>query len=242
MLAEKIVVVDDDYRIHQSLKEILFEYQLVSFLDAQKALDYLLRPNEIKLAIVDVRMQGLNGLELLESLRRVKEDLAIMIITAHGGLEVVVEVLRLHADDYVEKPFDINELRGRVKSILKEKSRNDNLARDPQAQVERIKLFVQNNYTNATLEYVAQEMCLSTQYVGRLFLRHEKEGFRMFRVRVRMEKAMELLEHSSLDISEIAYQLGYENPESFMRSFKKHVKENPAEFRARHQLKRKDKA
>ncbi len=242
MISAKIVVVDDDYRIHNSLKEILFEYQLVSFLDGQKALDYLLHPNEIKLAIVDVRMPGINGIELLESLRRIKNDLAIMIITAHGGQDIVVEALRLHADDYVEKPFDINELRGRVKAILKERTRHDQIARDPQAHVERIKKFVRSNYTNATLEYIAQEMSLSTQYVGQLFIKYEKVGFRAYRLRVRLERSMELLQNSSLDVSEIAYQLGYENPESFMRSFKKHIKETPADYRARHLQRRKEKA
>ena len=241
MISAKIVVVDDDYRIHNSLKEILFEYQMVSFLDGQKALDYLLQPNEIKLAIVDVRMPGINGIELLESLRRIKKDLAIMIITAHGGQDIVVEALRLHADDYVEKPFDINELRGRVKAILKERTRHDQITRDPQAQIERIRKFIRNNYTNATLEYIAQEMSLSTQYVGQLFIKYEKDGFRAYRLKVRMEKAMEFLQNSSLDISEIAYQLGYENPESFMRSFKKQVKETPVEYRARNQQKRKEK-
>ncbi len=237
MISEKIVVVDDDHRVHQSLKEVLFEYQLIPFLDAQKALDYLLRPNEIKLAIVDVRMKGLNGIELLESLRRVKKELAVMIMTAHGGQDIVVESLRLHADDYVEKPFDVNELRGRVKAILREKSRVDPFSRDPQNQVERIRQFIQRNYTNASLGFIAQEMCLSVQYVGRLFTKYEKHGFRGYKLKIRMEKAMDLLKHSSLDVSEIAYQLGYENPESFMRAFKKYVKENPSAYRFQHQQK-----
>lgn len=238
MISEKIVVVDDDQRIHQSLKEVLFEYQLVPFLDPQKALDYLLKPNEIKLALVDVCMKGLSGIELLESLRRVKKDLAVMIMTAHGGQDIVVEALRLHADDYVEKPFDVNELRGRVKAILKEKSSQDCHSRDPKTQVERIRQFVQRNYTNASLHYIAQEMCLTPQYVGRLFTKYEKDGFRGYKLKVRMEKAIDLLTRSSLDISEIAYQMGYENPESFMRAFKKYVKESPSAYRAQHQQKR----
>jgi YesN/AraC family two-component response regulator len=238
MISDKIIVVDDDPRIHQSLKEILFEYQLVPFLDPQKALDYLLHPNEIKLAIIDVRMQGLNGIELLEALRRARKDLPIMIITAHGGQDIVVEALRFAADDYVEKPFDINELRERVKAMLKENSIEDPLAHDLQTQVDRIRQFIQQNYTNASLEYIAQEMCLSPQYVGRLFTKYEKGGFRQYRLKIRMEKAMDLLKHSSLDISEIAYQLGYENPESFMRAFKKHVKKSPSAFRDKQQKKK----
>ena len=139
MISEKIVVVDDDPRVHQSLKAILSDYQLVSFLDARKGLEYLLAPNEIKLALVDVCMKELNGVELLESIRRAKKEIAVIIMTAHGSQDIVVESLRLHADDYIEKPFDIHELRDRVKMILKEKSRYDSLARDPHTQMERIR-------------------------------------------------------------------------------------------------------
>ena len=235
MISEKIVVVDDDPRVHQSLKEILYEYQLISFLDAQKGLDYLLRPNEIKLALVDVCMKELSGVELLESLRRAKKEIAVIIITAHGSQDIVVESLRLHADDYVEKPFDIHELRERVRLILKEKSRYDSLAHDPQTQIDRIRQFIQRNYANASLEDIAKEMCLTSQYLGRLFSKYDKYGFRGYKLRIRMEKAMDFLYRSSLSISEIAYQLGYENPESFMRAFKRYVKKTPGAYRNEHQ-------
>jgi len=234
MISEKIVVVDDDPRVHQSLKEILFEYQLISFMDAQKGLDYLLSPNGIKLALVDLRMKELNGVEVLQRLRRAGKKTAVMIITAYGNQDIVVEALRLRADDYVEKPFEIHELRERVKTILKEESRYDHLSRDPQTQIERIRQFIQRNYTNASLKHVAQEMCLSSQYVGRLFIKYEKYGFRGYKLKIRMEKAMHLLSRSSLDVSEIAYQLGYENPESFMRAFKRYVKSTPSDYRNRH--------
>ncbi|MBI4309010.1 MAG: response regulator transcription factor [Candidatus Omnitrophica bacterium] len=239
MISEKIVVVDDDPRIHQSLKAVLFEHQLISFLDPQKALDFLSGPNEVNLAMVDVCMKGLNGIELLQRLKGAREDMAVMIITAHGSQDIVVEALRLHADDYIEKPFDVHQLRERVKLILKEKSRYDHCARDPQTQMERIRQFIQRNYTNASLEYIAKEMCLSPQYLGRLFTRYDPYGFRGYKLKVRMEKAMDLLRRSSLDVSEIAYQLGYENPESFMRAFKRQVKKTPGVYRGQYQQRRK---
>jgi AraC-like DNA-binding protein len=143
--------------------------------------------------------------------------------------------MRLHADDYIEKPFDIHELKERLKVILKDKSRYNCSSRTPETQVERIRQFIERNYTNASLEYIAREMCLSPQYVGRLFTKYEKHGFRGYKLRVRMEKAMDLLGHSALDVSEIAYELGYENPESFMRAFKRYVKITPSAYRVKHQ-------
>jgi len=238
MISAKIVVVDDDSRVHQSLKAILFEYQLVSFLDSQKALDYLLGPNEASLALVDVRMSGLNGMELLERLRRARKELAVIIITAHGAQDIVVEAMRLNANDYIEKPFDIHELKERVKSILKERSCYDCNSRVPETQIKRIRQFIERNYTNASLEFIAREMCLSPQYLSRFFSRYNPEGFRGYKLKLKMEKAMELLRISCLDISEIAYQLGYGNPESFMRAFKLYAKQTPCEYRSHNQQSR----
>jgi len=234
MISEKIVIVDDDQRIHQSLKLILSEYQLVSFKDPQKALDYLLSPNEVKLVIVDVCMAGLNGIELLESLKHAKKDLAVIIVTAHGRQDIVVDALRLHADDYIEKPFDVEELRKRVKIILKEKYPVENLSSDSQNQADRMRQFIQKNYANVSLKYIAQEMGFTPLYVGSFFSQHEKGGFRVFKLKVRMEKAKDLLENSSLDVAQIAYQLGYKNPESFMRIFKKFFKKSPTAYRSQY--------
>jgi two-component system, response regulator YesN len=232
MISEKIVLVDDDPRVHQILNEVLFEYQLVPFLDPHKALEFFAIPNEVKLAIIDVRMKGMTGIELLQKVKRMNPELAVMIMTAHSSQDIVIEALRMHADDYLEKPFDIKELKERVKAILKERSKYDHLCRDPKAQTERIRQFIERNYTNASLEYIAKEMCLSTHYLGRFFLKHNQCGFREYKLKVRMEKAMDLLCRSSMDISEIAYDLGYENPESFMRAFKRYAKKTPSDYRA----------
>ncbi len=239
MISQKIVVVDDDPRIHESLKAILFEHQVVSFLDPQKGLDYLLSPNEAAMALVDVRMGGLNGMELLERLRRARKEMPVVIMTAHGAQDVVVEAMRLHANDYIEKPFDVHELKSRVKAILKERASYDCDARLPENQIDRIRQFIERNYTNASLEYIAQEMCLSPQYLSRFFSKHNPDGFRGYKLKVKMQKAMDLLSKSSLDISEIAYQLGYSNPESFMRAFKLYAKLTPGVYRTRHQKARK---
>lgn len=237
MISEKIVIVDDDLRIHQSLEKILFEYQLISFTDAEKALKYLQGPNEASLVLVDVCMAGLNGIELLEKLRKTRKDIAVMMITAHANQGIVVDAMRLHADDFVEKPFDIDELKDRVRVLLKERSPYRNVTEKPKSHVERIRWFIERNYTNASLEHMAKELCLSPQYLSRFFSKHNKQGFRGYKLQVRMEKAKQLLSGSTLDVSEIAYQLGYENPESFMRAFKRTINETPSAYRSAHQQK-----
>ena len=114
----EIVVVDDDPRVHQSLKAILFQYEVISFNDPEKALEVLLKPHEYKLVIVDVCMQGMTGIEVLEKIKKAKPQVAVMVITAHGNQDIVVEAMRSKADDYVEKPFDLPTLANTVQRNL----------------------------------------------------------------------------------------------------------------------------
>ena len=228
---EKIIVVDDDARIAESLKKILFEYELVIFKDGESALGYLAKPNEINLVILDVCMRGLNGLEVLEKIKQGNKDISVIMLTGQATQDIVLESLRGHADDFIEKPFDVHDLRERVKKILKEKSRYDVFARDHSVQARRIARFIEHNYTDASLAHIAGEMCLSPQYIGRLFLGESGEGFRKYKLKIKMKHAQELLKKSSMDISEIAYDLGYKNPESFMRAFKNYFKCTPSVFR-----------
>lgn len=231
MISEKILVVDDDSRIVESLKQVLCEYELVIFHDGEAALQYLSKPNEINLVLLDVYMRGLNGLEVLKRLRDIKKDLSVIMLTGRATQDIMLEALRGHADDFVEKPFDVADLRERVKKILKEKSQYDVFSRDDATRATRIQKFIERNYTNASLEHIAGEMCLSPQYVGRLFSVEGPEGFRRYKLKIKMKHAQELLRKSSMDVSEVAFQLGYKNPESFMRAFKNYFNLTAGKFR-----------
>jgi YesN/AraC family two-component response regulator len=231
MISEKIVVVDDDARIVESLNQVLLEYELVVFNDGESALKYLTRPNEINLVILDVYMKGLNGLEVLERIKQIKKDISVIMMTGHGTQDIMLEALRGHADDFIEKPFDVTDLRERVKKVLKEKSCSDVYARDRASQAKRIQKFIERNYTDASLTHIANEMCLSPQYVGRIFSKEGGGSFRGYKLKVKMKRAQDLLKMSSMNVSEIAYDLGYKNPESFMRAFKNYFDYTPSDFR-----------
>lgn len=234
MIAEKIVIIDDDKRIHEALKLILFEHQLIFFTDGQEALEFLMQPHDVKLVLLDICMKGLNGLEVLNQIKKLKNHLAVMMITGHGNQDMIVEALRGHADDFIEKPFDVHELKERVKILLKQQAVFDPMAHDHEDHVEKIKDFIVRNSHNVTLKDVAREFSLSPAYMSRLFGANDDMGFRAFKLKVRMEKAKDMLIKTSLDISQIGLQLGYENPESFMRAFRAYTQVPPGEFRRQH--------
>lgn len=231
MLSEKIVVVDDDQRIVKSLEMGLTEYELIVFNNGEDVLSFLRKPNMIHLVLLDVMMPGIDGLSVLEEIKKMKRDIAVIMITAHGSQDIAVQALRNHADDFLEKPFDMEDLRGKIRDILRVKLRGQRFSNNKADYVDRIKSFIDRNYTETTLECVSNELCLSPKYVSRMFNERNKLNFRDYKVKVKMDKAKNLLKKSYFNINEIAIELGYQNPESFMRIFKRVIGSTPLQYR-----------
>ncbi len=238
MIYEKIAVIDDDPRIHKTIALTFPEYQIVSFGNGREALSYLAKPHEINVVLLDVMMPGMDGLSVLEEVRKISKDTGVILMTAYGSKDILIEALRKHADDFIEKPFAPSEIKEKVYSLLGEKLYPKNLRKDKDSQVGRIKGFVERNCSNAKLEFIADRMCLSPKYVSRLFKQKSQTSFRVYKLRIKMDKAKSLLERTHLNVSEIAAQLGYQNPESFMRIFKRIIRMTPSEYRAAAEKKR----
>ncbi|MFH0754788.1 MAG: response regulator [Candidatus Omnitrophota bacterium] len=113
MLYEKIVVIDDNPRQLESVKLALGRYfEVVCFNNGKEALEYLRCPHGVRLVLTDVCMQGMDGLSVLQEIRDLGRDIAVIIMTGFGSREVVVQALRGGADEFIDKPFDVVDLRG----------------------------------------------------------------------------------------------------------------------------------
>lgn len=116
-----ILVVDDEQGVRLTIKKALEKegYSVVEASSGQEALN-ILDKNDISLAIVDYRMPGINGVELIEKIRK-KRKIPIIIITAYGFEKLKMQELS-GALDYITKPFDLGRLRESV-GILLERER-----------------------------------------------------------------------------------------------------------------------
>lgn len=114
-----ILVVDDDRAILQSCENILTDegHEVQTAGHGMAALE-LLKRNSFDLALVDLKMPGMNGLEMLEAARRIKPDLVVIIFTAYATIETAVEAIKLGAFNYVTKPFTASELVATVEKGL----------------------------------------------------------------------------------------------------------------------------
>ena len=231
MISERILAVDDDPRVIKSIKLSLEEYEIIDFANGIDALEFLKSPNEINLILLDVMIPGMDGIATLNEIKKRYPEIAVIIMTAYGSMDVAVQALRSHADDFIEKPFDVDDLRDKIREILREKAKTRRVDDEKADYVERIKRFIQRNHKSASLEVIAQQMCLSPKYVSRMF--NEKCGFsfRDYKVQVKVDLAKSLLKDSSFNINEIAFKLGYQNPESFMRIFKRMTGVTPMQYR-----------
>lgn len=231
MLSEKIIVVDDDPRVIQSLKLSLSEYEIIDFTDSQKAVSFFQRPHDINLVLLDVMMPGIDGLSVLEEIRKTNKDTIVIVMTAYATQDVAVQALRQHANDFIEKPFNAEDLKDKIHGFLRERLYFNKDATDKGYRVERIKSFIRRNYNEVSLNIIADEMCLSPKYVSRMFREQTGKSYRDFHVEVKMDAAKSMLKDTAFNVDEISYKLGYQNPESFMRIFKRLTKLTPTQYR-----------
>ncbi len=128
-----ILAVDDDDRLRELLKRFLTRegHDVTAAKDAASARK-LMATMSFDLVILDVMMPGEDGLSLLKSVRDMKQDTPIILLTARGLPAERIEGLKIGADDYLSKPFEPEELVLRIASILKRAV--------PEAPAEEIKL------------------------------------------------------------------------------------------------------
>ncbi len=112
MSGSTVLIVEDERTLARAVKAFLTEagYEAEVAGDAEQALGMLetLRPDVV---FSDVRLPGMNGIDLLRRIREFDPEIAVIIMTAHGTIEGAVEAVKLGAFDYLKKPVDLEELK-----------------------------------------------------------------------------------------------------------------------------------
>jgi two-component system response regulator FixJ len=117
----KVYVIDDDGAMRDSLAFLLdaAEFEVTLFESAQHFLDVL--PSvDFGCVISDVRMPGIDGIELLKRLKTSRSSLPVLIMTGHGDVPLAIEAMKLGAVDFLEKPFEDDRLIGMIDTALKQ--------------------------------------------------------------------------------------------------------------------------
>lgn len=134
----RILVVDDERAIRDLLSEALQDagYEVLSAGGGKEA-SAILREENFQIAICDIKMPGMDGLELLRHIRDVSPETAVILITAYASVETAVHALRSGAFDYFLKPLIFEEIIAKISRIdeyLKVKRENQNLRQEVEAR------------------------------------------------------------------------------------------------------------
>ncbi len=124
MAGKKILVVDDEKIIRDTFIAAFDEYRIIPVAGGQEALNILNRPNDIDLIILDMMMPGLTGIELLREIKRINSNRKVIILTGYSSTDVVIEALRVGADEFIEKPFDIKQTQEIIERLLEPPQRS----------------------------------------------------------------------------------------------------------------------
>src|SRR5262245_22805726 len=109
-----LLIVDDEDGPRQSLRVIFKDdYDLLMAADGATAIE-LAQQNKVDVAVCDIRMAGMSGIEVLERLKFVDPAIEVVMMTAFETTDTMRQALRLRASDYVNKPFDIATMRAAV--------------------------------------------------------------------------------------------------------------------------------
>ncbi|MDR0537067.1 MAG: response regulator [Tannerellaceae bacterium] len=234
----KLLIVEDNGELRKLLASRLKEsYTVLQAGDGSEGLRTALR--EIPdIILSDIMMPRMDGIEMSKKLRKDirTSHIPIILLTARSGDESHFEGLAAGADDYVAKPFNHELLLAKIRNLLETRKRNQKLLNE-QIRIEPSKIAINSldeqlvkkaiAYTEAHLsdpdlsvEELSRELGMSrVNLYKKLSSIAGKTPTEFIRL-IRLKRAAQLLEESQLSVSEIAYEVGFNNPKYFRKYFR----------------------
>ncbi len=249
-----VLVVDDDEDVRDYVAAELGKYfHVTTAQDGVEALD-IMRSTTVDLVVSDIKMPQMDGMELLKEVRNDDDlfDIPFILLTAISNVEKQLQGIRYGADAYIPKPFSPVLLVSKSVALLKQHERlkaaysKENKTAESAAQTEAIittdrdrkfreivDMKIQGNLSNP--DFLVDDLAHATGYGRSQFYskmveitgKTPKEYIRD----MRMARAAELLRQGrAVNISEVAYEVGFSDPLYFSRCFKQHFGVTPSKY------------
>ena len=168
----KIAIIEDDNEINDILAKILSEkgYSYKQAFDGAQAMK-MMKSESFDLVLLDLMLPYMNGETLIYEIRKIS-DTPIIVISAKSIMDTKLEVLRLGADDYIIKPFDINEVLVRIEVVLRRLRPSDEADILESAGLKLLLAEKRAEYEGAAVQLTAKEFSLLE-----LFMKNPKKTF-----------------------------------------------------------------
>ncbi len=117
----KLLIIDDDPKVSWILSEGLSDkFQVISARDGSEGIQVASKEKP-ELILLDIKMPGLSGLEVLQKIKTAKQTSDIIMLSGHGDIKNVVESMRLGASEFISKPFDVKEVEIHLRNIMRKR-------------------------------------------------------------------------------------------------------------------------
>lgn len=156
----KILIVEDERPALRNLEHVMQKegYDVQGTLSGSKALK-ILEEQEFDLVLTDLRMEKVDGIEVLERAKKRYPDIEVIMITAYASIPTAVETMKKGAYDYIAKPFKLDEVRKVVRGAIEkvQLKKENSLLREQLEQFEgKVKIITQNNVVKGLLDTARQ--------------------------------------------------------------------------------------
>jgi len=213
------------------------EYHFIKAKNNEEAMQILKKTNDIGLILLtDLQNPG-----FLKKIKKIDTNSKIVIIT-NNDLKDIPEVLQYEeVDEFIDSSFDKIETK-RLFDILLGKNNNLTVRKinDINDKIKFAQNLLERQYhRQLSLQTIAKKVCLNYKYLSRVFKKKTGKSYNRYKLQLKIDSAKESLKNESYDVSQIAYKLGYQNPDSFMKMFKKYTGITPSGYRNRNRKRKK---
>jgi len=160
---DPILIVDDEKSIRFMLAETLnaIGVSTEEAADGEEALSKL-KEKKFSLILLDLRLPGMDGMEVLRQVRKTRPDIPVMVITAYGTVGLAVEAMSLGAIDFVQKPFVPEEVRQAVSRALRKWRLHEERGSDYAASVTLAKECIKAGHLDAAEEHLRKALSIDS--------------------------------------------------------------------------------
>jgi signal transduction histidine kinase/DNA-binding response OmpR family regulator len=246
-----ILLVEDNADLREYVSFLLAPfYNIVTAKNGKDALGKL-SATSCQLILSDVMMPIMDGFEFLDAVKSnaVYRNLPFIMLTARAELKDRLKALRTGVDDYLIKPFDETELLVRIKNLLSNydnrvnyvadnpphgESKNDSLSVSERDEkwLQNLEILVLENISNSifSVDYLVEVLGTNRNtFYGKVKTLTGLSPNKYIQA-IRLQKAKELLENSTLSVREITEKVGFKTPDYFTRLFKKEYGKVPSDY------------
>jgi signal transduction histidine kinase/ligand-binding sensor domain-containing protein/DNA-binding response OmpR family regulator len=244
----KLVIAEDNHELRTLLKnEFANDYCVFEAENGQEALK-LIRKVKPVIVLTDITMPQLDGLQLCKILKSdiATSDIPVLMITARDSRQNKIEGLEAMADDYLVKPFNLNELHLKVSNLVKQRElqkvrlANDAALKPAELQVEprdekilkNLIAIIEQDIDNPdfSVEKLSQKAGMSRPVLYRKIKDLTGMSIQVFILDIRLKRAAQLLSTQGPNVSEVMYQTGFTSASYFNRAFKNKFGVNPKNY------------